>query len=363
MEEDQSLLQRYGGHLVLIVVVLMIMVGSKTQTIGNLLNFQREAEPSLDPSVFEAAAVEPTRPVATLAGSAAEGEGAPAFDVSSLPVRRDNSLAPAPIPITYRGSRPEHEFITYTVQPGDTAISIADQFGISEETILGGNPALSNDAAQLWAGTDIRILPVDGVLHNVVEGDTLEGIAEKYDVPVEDIVAYEPNNLEFPYRLFPGTQVVVPGAVAEVFFWDPPSYTASSSSPEANQGIYVAVPGTGTFVWPVGGRRLTQRYWYGHQAIDVGLVTGSPLYASDTGTVTYAAFSPYCYGNLIVINHGNGYETFYAHLNGFNVVPGQTVYQGNLIGWTGNTGCSSGPHLHFEIRFNKTRYDPLGYLP
>ena len=359
MEEDGNLLQRYGGHLVLIVVVLLIIVGSKTQAISDLLDFERGAAPALDASLFEESAREPTRPAAT---PAAAGEEVPSFDAGSLPIRQDNSLAPAPIPITYRGSRPKHEFITYTVQPGDTAISIAEQFGINEETILGGNPALSNDAAQLWAGTDIRILPIDGVLHNVVEGDTLEGIADKYDVPVEEIVAYEPNNLEFPYRLFPGSQLVVPGAVAEVFFWDPPSFTASGS-PEALQGIYVAVPGTGTFVWPVGGRRLTQRYWYGHQAIDVGLVTGSPVYASDTGTVTYSAFSPYCYGNLIVINHGNGYETFYAHLNGFNVVPGQTVYQGNLIGWSGNTGCSSGPHIHFEIRFSKTRYNPLNYLP
>ena len=87
------------------------------------------------------------------------------------------------------------------------------------------------------------------------------------------------------------------------------------------------------------------------------------MYAADSGTVTYAAWSPYCYGNLIVINHGNGYETFYAHLSGINVYPGQVVNKGNLIGASGNTGCSSGPHLHFEIRYNRNRYDPLSYLP
>jgi LysM repeat protein len=276
----------------------------------------------------------------------------------------DSSLVPALNPITYKPQKPHHEVITYTVKRGDTAIKIAEKFGIKEETILGGNAFLSNDAGQLMAGVDIVILPIDGVLHDVVEGDTLEGIAEQYDVPVEDIVAYEPNNLEFPYRLYPGTQILVPGAVREVFVWDPPTLPVSSSgSPEALQGLFVAVPGTGVFLWPVGGREITQGFWYGHQAIDVGLVRGTPVYASDTGTITYAAWSPWCYGNLIVINHGNGYETFYAHLSGFNVTPGQTVYQGNLIGWSGNSGCSSGPHLHFEIRYYRSRDNPLFYLP
>lgn len=98
-------------------------------------------------------------------------------------------------------------------------------------------------------------------------------------------------------------------------------------------------------------------------AIDTGLVTGSPIYASDTGTVTYAMWSPYRYGNLLVINHGNGFETFYAHLNGFNVKPGQTVYQGGLITWSDNTGCSSAPHVHFEIRYLKQQENPWTYIP
>jgi murein DD-endopeptidase MepM/ murein hydrolase activator NlpD len=70
----------------------------------------------------------------------------------------------------------------------------------------------------------------------------------------------------------------------------------------------------------------------------------------------------YGYGNLIVVNHGNGYETFYAHLSGFNVVAGQIVYKGNLIGYSGDTGYSSGPHIHFEIRLNGNRDDPCWYI-
>ncbi|HFE65719.1 MAG TPA: M23 family metallopeptidase, partial [Chloroflexi bacterium] len=100
-------------------------------------------------------------------------------------------------------------------------------------------------------------------------------------------------------------------------------------------------------------------------AIDVTMAEGSPVYAADTGTVTYASYAAgtyYDYGNLIVVNHGNGYETFYAHLSGINVYPGQIVNQGDLIGATGNTGRSSGPHLHFEIRLNDFRMNPLDRL-
>lgn len=357
MADNKSYLERYGGHFVLVVVALLLIVGSQILQWGEDLDIDR------DEGALQSLEVAEAQPVTAEPVAASEAAPTPAYDVSQLPVLSDSGLSPAPIPITYKARRPDHEFITYTVEPGDTAIRIAERFGIQEETILGGNSFLSNDAGQLMAGATIIILPIDGVLHDVVEGDTLEGLSEQYEVPVEEIVAYEPNNLEFPYRLYPGTQILVPGAVREVFFWDPPTLAASGSSPEAGQGFVVAVPGTGTFVWPIGARRITQYYWYGHQAVDVGLVTGSPLYASDTGTVTYATWSPYCYGNLIVINHGNGFETFYAHLDGFNVTPGQTVYQGSLIGWTGNTGCSSGPHVHFEIRLNKTRLDPLSYLP
>lgn len=360
MDDNRSILERFGGHLVLLVVGLFLLAASQTATVGDLLAFERDSEPPVEPMALQAEALTATPQEGTAATTETEEE---AFDASAVPVLTDNGLVAQPMPITYKPAQPQHEFITYRVESGDTAIRIADKFGIQEETILGGNSFLSNDAGQLMAGVDIIILPVDGVLHDVTEGETLESIAEQYGIPVEDIIAYEPNNLEFPYRLFPGTQILVPGAIREVFVWDPPSYVSSSGSPEAGQGIVVLVPGTGTYIWPTGGRRITQYSWYGHTALDVALTTGSPIYAADTGTVTYAAWSPYCYGNLVVINHGNGYETFYAHLNGFNVKPGQTVYQGNTIAFSGNTGCSSGPHLHFEIRYNKARYDPLSYLP
>ncbi len=111
----------------------------------------------------------------------------------------------------------------YRVERGDTPNGIADKFGIQATTLLGGNPSLSQESSLLQTGVDLIILPIDGVLHDVQPGDTLESISAQYGIPVDAIVAYAPNNLEFPYRLYPETQIMVPGAVRDVFVWTPPS--------------------------------------------------------------------------------------------------------------------------------------------
>lgn len=357
MNDDSGFLQRYGGHLVLLIVALLLVLGSRGQGLASFFEFDflSEAEVLVAPTPL----VQPEEVSPTPAGTTT-----PLFDLASLPVLSDNGLSPDLMPITYKPVLPEHEFITYTVEAGDTAFRIAQKFGINEETILGGNPILSNDAGILQVGAVLNILPVNGVLHEVQDGETLESLSLKYGIAVEDIIAYAPNKLQFPYRLYPGTNIVVPGAVVEVFFWEPPSLTTLSGggSSEALGGIYLGLVGTGRFIWPIGSRSITQYYWYGHPGLDISAAEGSGVYASDQGTVTYAAWSPYCYGNLVVINHANGYETFYAHLSSINVSVGQQVYQGTVIAASGNTGCSSGPHLHFEVRFNRGRYDPLSYL-
>lgn len=354
---ERNFLQRFGGHLVLLTVALLLIVGSRSRTLSEFLDFGVEQGES-------ATIVVEGEEVSEITLTPTPDDEAINFDMASMPVLTDASLAPDPRPLTYKPKQPNHDFTTYVVERGDSAFSIAEKFGIREETILGGNEFLSSDAGVLQTGVELVILPIDGVLHTVREGETLDTLVEKYGIAIEDIVGYEPNNLEFPYRLHVDTQILVPGAVAESFFWEPPvtAYYSSSSSPEALQGIYVAPLGTGTFVWPLRGQ-ITQGYWYGHQALDIGAPVGSNVVASDAGTVTYAAWSPYCYGYLIVLNHGNGFETFYAHMNSFYVRVGQQVRKGQSIGASGNSGCSSGPHLHFEIRINRGRDDPNWYLP
>ena len=279
---------------------------------------------------------------------------------NDIPVITDEGLAPAPNPSTFSGKLPQHEFETYVVKRGDTPNIIADKFGINAETLLGGNPQLSQESSLLQVDVELIILPINGVLHDVQPGDTLESVSQLYGILEDDIVAYVPNNLEFPYRLEPETQILVPGAVRELFVWTPPDLSSVSSG--SSFGGNPVVVGTGSFIYPVGSRNYTQFYWYGHRGLDIGLPEGNAVFASDTGTVTYAGWNTWGYGNLIVVNHGNGYETLYAHLSGINVVPGQIVYQGNAIGASGNTGNSSGPHIHFEIRINGNQDDPCWYI-
>lgn len=337
----------------ILVAVMLLLAAGCSQEPGN-----------------EATAVSDATPAPTVEEGEMEGGGetavsptpTSAFSFESVPVLEDNSLSPRPQPHTYQGERPNHELITYVVERGDTPRGIADQFDIQPETLLGGNPQLSEESSLLQTGVELLILPIDGVLHDVRPGDTLENISNDYGVPVEEIIAYEPNNLEFPYRLYPETQILVPGAVREVFVWTPPDLSSVGGTSWEGRNVTPIIVGTGTFIYPVNSSNFTQYYWYGHRGIDLALPEGSAVYASDTGTVTYAGWNTYGYGNLIVVNHGNGHESFYAHLSGINVAPGQIVYQGNVIGSSGNTGNSSGPHIHFEIRLNGNQDDPCWYL-
>ena len=345
MHEHKSARQRLPGYAVLVLLAGLLALGWRAAADTTA---QADAPPPLT-----GAADEPTTGAAPAADTAAA--------VPLAPIIEDIAVVPAAVPQTFVGRRPEHQLQTYTVERGDTPNGIADKFGIQATTLLGGNPLLSQESSLLQTGVTLIILPIDGVLHDVQPGDTLESISEQYGVPVETIIAYETNNLEFPYRLFPETQIMVPGAVREVFVWTPPTLASVRSSREGS-GVAPVIVGTGTYIYPVGSRNFSQYFWYGHPGVDIALPEGTTVVASDTGTVTFAGWNIYGFGNLIVVNHGNGFETFYAHLSGISVVPGQIVYQGNVIGSTGNTGNSSGPHIHFEIRANGVQDNPCFYV-
>lgn len=351
MQIEKGTWQRAAGYIVLVLIAGLIVLGWRVGIAGGGNTSIGEQPVSATPASVAAAG--------TVAGDPSAVEAAPV--VADAPVLVDAALVPAAVPHTFVGHKPEHEFVVYRVERGDTPNGIADKFGIKATTLLGGNPLLSQESSLLQTGIDLVILPVDGVLHDVVPGDTLESISQQYSVPVETIVGYGPNNLEFPYRLYPETQVLVPGAVREVFVWTPPSLE-SVRGRSTGSGVTPLIVGTGTFIYPVGSRNFTQYFWYGHPGVDIALPEGTAVVASDTGTVTFAGWNIYGYGNLIVVNHGNGYETFYAHLNGISVVPGQIIYQGNVIGSTGNTGNSSGPHVHFEVRINGAQDNPCWYI-
>ena len=362
---ERNWLQRYGGHVVLVLIAVVLFLGLRAGDWGDILDFELGRT---ELNALEVAAEPDGDNGNEIPGAAPPATQVPFVDVESVPVLQDNSIVPVLDPFTFEATRPEHNnIITYTVQRNDTPNGIAEQFGIRPETLLGCNPRLSEESSLLQTDDVIIICPEDGVLHDVLQTDTLESIALRYGVSIDAIVAYEPNKLSFPYRLYAGSQIFIPGAVREIFVWTAPTFNPSSSSGGSSVGNGgFRNLGTLTYIWPVTSRRITQYYWYSHQAIDIALPEGSAVYASDSGTVSYADWNNSGYGYLVVINHGNGYETYYAHLSGFNVYVGQEVSQGALIAYSGNTGRSSGPHIHFEIRLNGfERVNPLwaGYLP
>jgi murein DD-endopeptidase MepM/ murein hydrolase activator NlpD len=257
-------------------------------------------------------------------------------------------------PHTIIPERPRLGIVTYTVRAGDTVESIAAQFGLDPTTIAWSNPAVEDAPDLLRVGQELTILPVDGVYHEVEEGDTLESIAEDYEAEAADITACQYNPLEAPlYRIRPGMSLIVPGGEKPYVARTITSY--AGPVPEGAQG-------SGLFDWPVLGY-ISQGYWYAHRAIDVAAPTGTAVRAADSGYVSFAGWTDIGYGYLIVIDHGNGFSTYYAHLSNFYVAPGQAVERGQVIAAVGNTGWSTGPHTHFEIRYGGVPQNPRAYLP
>ncbi len=257
-------------------------------------------------------------------------------------------------PHTTIPDRPRLEVITYTVQLGDTVQAIAERFGLEPTTILWANPAVEDAPDLLRIGQEIVILPIDGVYHTVQEGDTLESIAEKYKVDVEAITSCPYNGLEPPdFAIEPGMKLIVPGGEKPYV----PRVVTSYTGP-----IPEGARGSGLFQWPVLGY-ITQGYWYGHRAIDIGVPVGTAVRAADAGFVSFAGWTDVGYGYLVVIDHANGFATYYAHLSNIYVTAGQAVERGQVIAASGNTGWSTGPHLHFEIRYNGIQQNPRAYLP
>lgn len=265
----------------------------------------------------------------------------------------EDLLMQAVVPHTTIPRRYRIDPITYTVQAGDNVSNIADKFGVSVDTVLWNNGKLEDNPDYLSLGDVLTILPVSGVYHAVVKGDTLEGIAKKYKVEVSAITSYEGNYMSEPYTVTVGQKLIVPGGYRPYLTRHVVAWSGTVPS--------TAKKGSGSFGWPVGGY-ITQRYSEAHPAADIGVVVGTPVKAADSGYVAIVGRSDTGYGRYVLIDHGNGFQTLYAHLSIIYVEVGQSVGKGQAIGASGNTGKSTGPHLHFEIKLNGVRRNPFIYL-
>lgn len=270
-------------------------------------------------------------------------------------------------------NRPRQEVISYTVAVGDSVFGIAQNYNIKPETILWANYDLLNDNPdELTPGMKLNIPPVDGVYYQWQEGDTLEGVAERFKASVEDILNWPGNHMDLTNpQVEPGQWILIPGGKREFRQWLIPTIAREGSGvsknvlgPGACEGDYSGAYGSGAFAWPTASHFLSGNdYWSGHLGIDIAGAVGDGVFASDSGVVVFAGWALYGYGYMIMIDHGNGYQTLYAHLSAVNVYCGQSVYQGNYIGALGSTGNSTGPHLHFEVRYLGGFINPWYVLP
>lgn len=278
--------------------------------------------------------------------------------------------------------RPRDEVIQYTVAKGDTVIGIAEKYNLKPQTIMFGNYyTLRDDPHNLSIGAVLNILPVDGYYYEWQVGDGLNGVAKGLNVNPEDIVNFPLNHLDLATigdyanpNIPAGTWLIVPNGTRPYTSWTAPvgitrenPATARVMGAGSCEAITDGAVGLGYFVWPADKHYLSGFDYSpdtNHRGIDISGNTGEPVYAVDAGVIVYAGWNDWGYGNMIMIDHGNGWQSLYAHLNSLSVGCGQSVDMGWGIGTIGNTGKSSGSHLHFELMHSTySKVNPWSYLP
>ncbi|MBN2118984.1 MAG: LysM peptidoglycan-binding domain-containing M23 family metallopeptidase [Anaerolineales bacterium] len=257
--------------------------------------------------------------------------------------------------------KPRYEPADYRVMRGDSIFAIADAFKLKPETVYWANHKVFNGSpTNIQPGQELVIPPTDGVYYEWQEGDTIESVTDKFEIKPDDIIYWPGNGLDLTNpTVESGTFVMIPGAVQD----DQPLFieVATSASSGGSSGCEGGYQSQGYFIWPTSARYLSG-YDFGqdgHNGIDISAPEGVPIYAADNGVVTMAQGGwNYGYGNVVQIDHGNGFVTIYAHLSVISVGMCQSITAGAPIGAAGNTGNSQGAHLHFEIRQNGTPVNP-----
>ena len=262
----------------------------------------------------------------------------------------------------------------YTVAQGDSLFAIAKQFGIKPDTVFWANyDAMGGSPDLLSPGLDLIIPPGDGIYYKWKEGDTVQSVADRFYADPDDILKAPINRLDLTNPVIePGAYVMVPGGRREVVNYFQGAIPRGSASTLAKLfgdggcdtsggGLF----GTGSFINPMnGGVLIGNDYIEGvHQGVDLGSSSfNSSILAADTGLVMYSGWANGGYGYTIMIDHGGAYQTLYAHMSELYVSCGSSVYQGQVIGLMGNSGNSTGPHLHFEIRYMGLNDNPWNYI-
>jgi hypothetical protein len=304
----------------------------------------------------------------------------PAFDLSAIKSDLSAGITRLALMHTTIPTRPRNDLAQYTVLKGDNIFAIAEKFNLKPESIMWGNRyTLGEDPELIRPGQVLIILPLDGAYHKWSAGEGLNGVAKFYGVKPEDIINYPGNHLTLEAvgdfsrpNIPPDTMLIIPGGHGVFSDRKAPLITRANAAsanylgPGACKNVLTGAVGSSTFIWPSTMRSISGYHYQpaiNHYGIDIAGDYGYPIFATDSGVIVFAGPSELGYGNEIVIDHGNGWQSLYAHLSVINVSCGQSVSQGVVIGAMGSTGHSTGPHLHFELRNDKLgRVDPMNFL-
>lgn len=285
------------------------------------------------------------------------------FDIRNA---NDTTVAPSALIASARvGVRGEeslpsiNEVVTHTIAPGDTLSALSQQYLVPSDAIAYVNNISVNTL--LRPGDTLTIPPIQGLTHKVTSGETVASIADKYNVSPQTIV--DANVLKPPFNIFGGDVLVVPGG--EVPKPAPvvrPVLAAVQTAPPVSGGLSLqTVPGSGGYIMPTGGK-ITQYASYYHMALDIARGCGDEIWAAQSGTVVYSGWRAGGYGFMVELNHPDGRVSQYAHMSRTAVSVGQTVSQGQVIGYTGATGIAYGCHLHFVVQSGGRAINPLDVL-
>ncbi|OGO27815.1 MAG: hypothetical protein A2Z16_01980 [Chloroflexi bacterium RBG_16_54_18] len=360
---------RLGTHVLLVTSILVVAWG--------LRRFYSLAQ--VEPADRRSQALALSLPTPTYSFDSAQ---LPLFDPQKLEnpgLSRQASLH------TDLPSRPRFETIQYTTQEGDSLVTVAVKFGLQPETILWANQDLLNDHPHNFhAGLLLTILPVDGAYHRSSEGDNLEAIAKFYHADSETILSFPGNHLrpeevgDLTNPVFvAGTWLIIPGGSRDFVTWKVPEIPRQDPAVAKILGAGTCETvgdgpiGSGNFIWPSDARYVNGYDFLpqaNHFGIDIPGEGDLSAYAVDSGVVVYSGWNEWGFGNLVIINHGNDWQTLYANLGELYVVCGQTIWQGGVVGIMGEAAnpsptASASPYLHFEMMYKGSPVNPHDYLP
>ena len=266
---------------------------------------------------------------------------------------------PAYDPFTIIPNRVRSKMTTYLAKRGDSVNAIAARYGLQPESIAWCN---NHELAQIVRPGDIvNIPPEDGACHTVLraQGKDVREIAAQYGVDDPYIVIEAPaNNLPdvSPETLLPSnTHLFIPGGEGPYITWNAPveqdSYgNVIAFDPGSRYSCGARSGGGAWWTNPLPNGTWVRGFYAGHSGIDIAANVGTPIYAANAGPILYSGWNNWGYGNTVVIAHGP-FSTLYGHMSSIAVRCGQSVSPGQVIGYVGSTGNSSGPHLHFELRY------------